>query len=60
MAIIKKEDIRGYHIDGRLICPGCTTEDDLKSLKEDELLMDDHLKRSDEVLYFCDECKKLL
>jgi hypothetical protein len=60
MAIIKKQDIRGYRFENRIVCTDCVTEDDLKSMKEDELILDALLEQSKDAFYFCDECKKLL
>ncbi len=57
MGIIKNDDIVGYSFQGKFVCTDCATDDDLKELKEDEVITSDDVER-EEALYFCDECKK--
>ena len=59
MSFIKTEDIRGYKFDSEMVCLDCATEDDLKELRQSELITEDEIDRS-EGCYFCDRCDEAL
>jgi hypothetical protein len=57
MGRIGKQDVKAYEFQGEVVCADCATDDDLKELEEDELITEDHIENSDDLL-FCDRCKK--
>ena len=57
MGFVKNEEIRGYQFDNEVVCSDCATKQDLEELKEDEILTEDDIEKSDGT-YFCDRCKK--
>lgn len=59
MGIIKQEDIRGYRIGEQMVCQECTEKDELKDLKQSEIIEAHEIENSDDH-YFCDRCEKEL
>ena len=63
MGVIKHEEIEGYSFNSasgsEIVCLKCVTNEDLKDLEEDEILISSEMEQSD-VRYFCDRCKKEL
>jgi len=58
MGIIKTDDIIAYQFDTglvELVCTECTTPDELKDLKADQIIQES--ARDDSELLFCDRCK---
>jgi len=58
MAIHKTEDIRGYWVDEKLLCPGCYEKTD-KETKAKGIVTEKDLEENDSI-GFCDECEKEL
>jgi hypothetical protein len=60
MGVIKKSEIRGYLIDGKLLCGKCTADVQKDWASEEQILLANKNLDDKENLYFCDECKKRL
>jgi uncharacterized protein with PIN domain len=58
MAHIKGEDVRGYEVEGKILCSDCMGKDALTEIVEDQILTESEMEEED--FYFCDECKKQL
>ena len=59
MGIIKEDEIRGYTFDTGIVCTECVTEEDLKELKQNEVLTDNDIENNGNK-YFCDRCDEKL
>lgn len=57
MGTIKKDDIRGYHIESEIVCANCATDDEEAGLKEADVITENDADESED-LYFCDRCNK--
>jgi uncharacterized protein with PIN domain len=60
MSTIKREDVVGYYVDDRTLCPECYNalgNSDESSLTEDDILTQKEAEASDDLI-FCDECKQ--
>jgi hypothetical protein len=58
MGIIRADEIRGFSVDERILCPDCAATEKLDGsmdLTPDNLIVEGEM---DEDFYFCDECKK--
>lgn len=60
MGVIKKSEIRGYMLDGKILCAKCTSDLQKNLAQEDQILMTNKNMDDKENLYFCDECRKRL
>ena len=60
MGIIKREDIAGVSVDGRIICLDCLSDEEFFAAKEDDMILLEDVNNSDDDLYFCDDCHKRL
>ena len=59
MGVIKQEDIRGYYIDGSLVCSDCITDEERnRDFALTDLVTADDVDGDD--YYFCDRCNKTL
>jgi hypothetical protein len=54
MSEIKHEDIVGYYVGEKLVCKDCMTDEELKAVKEDEVLTVQDAEKNDDRVYFCD------
>ena len=64
MGRVKTEDILGYDINDEhnsfeIVCAECATDEDLKDVTEDQIILEGSFDREEERL-FCDRCKKEL
>jgi hypothetical protein len=63
MAVINDEEIAGYRFkykngcDDEIVCRECVSEDEKLSSTSRNLLLNKHYF-FDDILYFCDRCKK--
>jgi hypothetical protein len=53
MARIPFDEIAGFLVNGKIVCPECVTEDDLNNLKEDEIITWKSIEDEEDPL-FCD------
>lgn len=62
--IINNDDIRGYRIDGNIVCLACTqkvmSENEARQLTQDNLILADEIENAEEQSYFCDRCNEPL
>ncbi len=59
MSKVNVEDIKGYWIDGAVVCLECVTDEEEVLAKESDLILDKDLEDED-VILFCDRCGKRL
>ena len=59
MGTVKLEDIAGYWAGSVIVCTDCMDKD-FNGLEEKDFITTDEIEKNDEVLYFCDTCKKKL
>ena len=60
MSFISYEKIRGYEVDGKMLCPDCAEKVNLDSIKETDIITEHRVEEGDEGYYFCDSCDKRL
>lgn len=58
MSHIKADEVKGYHVEGNLVCVGCIEKSELESIKENDILTESQMEEED--YYFCDRCKEQL
>jgi hypothetical protein len=56
MGRIKKDDVKGYLIEGVYCCPNCIEGNELGDMDEDDILTQQQLETGDDLI-FCDRCK---
>ena len=56
MASLNIEDVLAVHVGQKVICPECMSEGDWDSIESESDIITH--TASDEVIVFCDECKK--
>jgi len=59
MGMIDNEEIRGYRVGEEISCEKCMKPEEIRALKEADLILQKELE-SEENLYFCDRCKKII
>ena len=59
MGTIKQDEIRGIHVSGEVLCSNCATDEEMKNVKEEEIISE-NMAEKDDTLYFCDRCKERL
>jgi len=57
VGIYEEEDIKGYFVGEKVVCPECLTDNEEVEAKEEDLILQEKLE---EKAYFCDRCKKKL
>ena len=57
---IKVEDIAGAHVEEGFVCVDCITPEEMNDLEEGNIVLIQTVENQDDILYFCDRCKKRL
>jgi hypothetical protein len=52
--IIKKDDIIAYDLNGEIVCEECLTEEENKSVKQNEIILEKDVEFGKHI--FCDRC----
>ena len=61
MSVIKVEDIVGYYVGQECVCCDCATKEEVAdSVVSLQYIITSNDVESDEELYFCDRCDKLI
>ena len=56
MPIIKKEDVRGYQVEDKIVCIKHATDHEAATVKAQDIILSDDIERDDDHAYYCDRC----
>ena len=56
MGRFKKDDIRGYFVEGQWVCLKCIEADEREDIDQDDILTQQAIETADDLI-FCDRCK---
>jgi len=57
MVMVKNEDIRGYRINDKIVCPDCMKPTEIEKCNQADLIL---IWELEENVYWCDRCKNLI
>jgi hypothetical protein len=60
MANFDNDSIRGYRIEGEIVCANCATDKEQNAAEQDDIITDSDIENDDAHTYFCDRDKKQL
>jgi len=55
--MVKNEDIRGYRINDKIVCPDCMKPTEIEKCNQADLIL---IWELEENVYWCDRCKNLI